>query len=106
MEELKKGNILPQLNFFIGGQNLELQNRILQIGINQDSKDFLALFQTEMCKQLPLIYKLKIHTETENIFYNNQNTKESISDIFSTQQDYTKKLLQQEFQTSVRRLYP
>ena len=34
VEELSKGNIPSQLYFFVGGQNSELQNRIMQPGID------------------------------------------------------------------------
>ena len=82
MEELSKGNIPPQLDLFVWGQNLEFKNRIMQLEIDQHSRDFLSFLQTEMSKQLFLRNKLKIHVETENIFYNNQNTNESIYDSF------------------------
>ena len=82
MEELNKGNIPRQLDFFVGGQNLEFQNRIMQLGIDQDSRDFLSFLQTEMCKQLLLRNKLKIHVETGNILYNHRNTNEFIYNFF------------------------
>ena len=68
MEELNKGNIPPQLDFFIGEQNFEFQNRVMQLGVEQDSKDFFTFLQTEICKQLLLRSKLKIHVETGNIY--------------------------------------
>ena len=82
MEEINKSNIPPQLDFFVGERNLEFQNRIMQLGIDEDTRDFLAFLQTEMCKQVLLRNKLKKHVETGNIFYNNQNTNESIYDFF------------------------
>lgn len=54
MEELNKGNIPPQLDFFTGGQNLELQNTNIQLRIDQESIDFFTFLQLEMCKQLLL----------------------------------------------------
>lgn len=54
MEELNKGDIPPQLDFFTGGQNLELQNTNIQLRIDRDSIDFFTFLQLEMCKQLLL----------------------------------------------------
>ena len=51
MEELNKSNILPQLDFVLGEQNLEFQNRIMQLRTDKDSGGFLAFLQTEICKQ-------------------------------------------------------
>ena len=82
MEEFDKGNIPPQLDCFVGGQNLEFQDRNMQSGIDKDSSNCLAFLQTEMCKQLLMRNKLKIHVETGNIFYNNQSINKSIYDFF------------------------
>ena len=54
MEELNKGDNPPQLDFFTGGQNLELQNTNIQLRIDQESIDFFTFLQLKMCKQLLL----------------------------------------------------
>ena len=54
MEEFNKGDIPPPLDFFTGGQNLELQNTNIQLRIDQESIDFFTFLQLEMCKQLLL----------------------------------------------------
>lgn len=51
MEELNKSNILPQLDFVVGEQNLEFQNRIMQLRTDKDSGGFLTFLQTEISKQ-------------------------------------------------------
>ena len=42
--------------------------------------------------------KLNIHIETENIYYDNVDTAESIYSFFIAQQGRTKKLMSEEFQ--------
>lgn len=91
MEWLSKGNIPPQLDFFVGGHNFGFQNRIIQVEIDQDSRNLLAFLQAEMFQQLLLRNKRKTHVETRKSFYYNQNSNDlrfltlSIYDFFSAQ---------------------
>ena len=43
---------------------------------------FLDFLQSDKCKQILVNNKLKIHVETGNIYYDDQDTKESILDFF------------------------
>ena len=44
MEELNMNNIPLQLYFFMGEQNFEFGNRIVQLEIDQDSMNLFGLF--------------------------------------------------------------
>ena len=71
----------------------------MQLGIDQDSVNVLALLTTEICKQLFLRNRLKTYIDIENIFTTTKTLTKAFT-IFSGQKDYNKKLIQQEFQTS------
>ena len=45
------------------------------------------------CVQLLTRNKMTTHIETGNIFFNNQNSRESIYEFFYAQQNYKKKLI-------------
>ena len=74
--------IFVQLNFFEGGENIEFENRVKSIGLSTDSTQFLDFLQSDFCQEILIQNKLKIHIETENIFFNNLDTNEPIYDFF------------------------
>ena len=49
--------------------------------------EFLDFLQSDLCKKIMKDNKLKIHIETENIYYNNKDTNESILDFLFNQQN-------------------
>ena len=77
---------------------MRFEKIINNLGINQDSRDFLNFLQNDICQGLMQRNKLSIHTETGNFYYDNIDTGESIYSFFIAQQDYTKKLMPKEFQ--------
>ena len=70
--------IFVQLNFFEGGENIEFENRVKSIGLSTDSTQFLDFLQSDFCQEVLIQNKIKIHIETENIFFNNLDTNEPI----------------------------
>ena len=64
-----------------------------EIGIDQDSSEFLDCLQDEIWENLMQRNKITIHVETGNIYYDNINTAEIIYTFFAAQQDQTKKLM-------------
>ena len=56
--------------------------------------DFL---QSDICKRTIASNELKTHVETGNIYYDNEDTNESISNFFLKQQDPTKGIIDYQF---------
>ena len=83
MSELSKGKIPVELDFFVGGENIDLQNQVIQLGADEDGLELLSYLQTDDCAELIRENKIKIHIETCNLFFDNENSNESIYDLFS-----------------------
>ena len=75
------------LNFFTGGKNKKIDDIIGGIGPSSNNLDFLDSVQSDQCKQILVNSKFKIHIETGNIYYDDQDTNESILDFFFNQQN-------------------
>ena len=56
-------------------------------GLSTNNLEFLDFLQSEICEKILTTNKLKIHVETGNIYYNNNDPSESIFDFFLKQQD-------------------
>ena len=82
--------IFVQLIFFEGGENIEFENRVKSIGLSTDSTQFLDFLQSYFCQEILIQNKIKIHIETENIFFNNLDTNEPIYDFFQKQENIEK----------------
>ena len=84
MKELIRGQIPPELDFFVGGdKNMDLKNQINQLGVDEDSPEFLSYLQLEYCGKLIKRNKIKIHLESVNLFFDNKDSGESIYNFFS-----------------------
>ena len=70
------------LNFFTGEKNKKFDDIIQVIGPSSNNLDFLDFLQSDQCKQILINNKLKIHIETGNIYYDDQDTNESILNFF------------------------
>ena len=64
--------------FFTGGKNKKFDDIIRSIVPSSNNLDFLDFLHSDQCKQNLVNNKLKIHIETGNIYYENQDTNESI----------------------------
>ena len=60
--------------------------------MNQENLQFLDYIQSDTCSSVLISNKIKIHTETSDIFFDNVNSRESIYNFFLNQQDEKKKL--------------
>ena len=68
------------------------------IGVSSDNIDFLDFLQSDISQRILTSKKLKIHLETGNINYNDQDTNESfLNDFFYKQQDSTKGIIDYDF---------
>ena len=66
-------------------------------GLSTDNLEVLDFLQSENCKKILTTNKLKIHVETGNIYYDNNDTSKSIFDFFLKQQDPTKGIIEHDF---------
>ena len=73
---------------------------MIQLGVDEDGLEFLSYLQTDYCGELMRENKMKIHIETSNLFFDNENLNEIIYDFFLAQVDPTKKLMPIEFEIS------
>ena len=82
-----------ELEFFGGGENQLSDNYVKALQLSPNY--FIPIW--EKYKEILLPNKLKIHVETGNIYYDNQNTNESIYSFFSAQKDPDKAFIDFEF---------
>ena len=71
--------------FFDGGSNDNFEKKFLTISASISNTDFLSYLQSEACARIMKQNKIKIHIESEDIYFNNTNTNESIYDFIKTQ---------------------
>ena len=65
-----------EFEFFSGGKNKKFDKLMQSICLSSDNIDFLYFLQSDICKCM------LIHIETGNIYYNDQDTNESVFDFF------------------------
>ena len=76
-----------EYDFFTSGKNKKYDDIICSIGPSSDNLDFLDFLQSDQWKQILVNNILKVHTETGNIYHDDQDTNESILDLFFNQQN-------------------
>ena len=67
-----------EFEFYTGGKNERVNEIIRGIGSSSDNLEFLDFLQSNQCKKILVINKLKIHIETGNIYHDDEDTKESV----------------------------
>ena len=78
--------VLPfELEFFKGGTNEKFSNIIRTLDSGVDTLEFLDFLQSKVCKKILEDNKLKKHVETGNIYYDNNDTNESIHNFILAQ---------------------
>ena len=78
--------ILPfEFEFFNGGATEKFSNIIKLLDSGSDTLEFLDFLQSKICKKILEDNKLKIHVETDNIYYDNHDTNESIHNFILAQ---------------------
>ena len=68
---------------------MKVRDKVL-IGLLTDSIEFLELLQSVFCQEIFIENKLKIHIETDNIFFNSLDTNGSIYGFFQQQENQSK----------------
>ena len=78
--------ILPfEFEFFKGGPNEKISEIIRGLDSGTETLEFLDFLQSKICKKILEDNKLKIHVETGNIYYDNNDTNESIHNFIFAQ---------------------
>ena len=87
------GQKLFEFEFFTGGFNQKFDSFAHSKGLSTENQEFIDFLQWDMCKQILEDSHLKIHIETGNIYYKNEDTNESIFRFIENQQDSSKGLI-------------
>ena len=96
MRHLKK-NLKPlkkkvefEFEFFTGGTNQKFDSSVQQFGLSSENMEFLDFLEWDYCKEMLEKNDLKIHIETGNIYYEDNDINKSIFEFMKNQQDSTK----------------
>ena len=73
--------------FFTGRKNKKFDVYIRGIGPSTKDTELLDFLQSDLCKEIMIDNKLKIHIETGNIYYDNEDTNELILGFLFNQQN-------------------
>ena len=76
LSKIDSGKVPFEFEFFSGGKNKKFDKLMQSICLSSDNIDFLYFLQSDICKCM------LIHIETGNIYYNDQDTNESVFDFF------------------------
>ena len=82
-----------EFEFFTGGFNQKFDSLVCKIGPSTENQEFVDFLQWDLCKQILENNNLKIHIETGNIYYKNEDTNESIFEFIKNQQDSSKGII-------------
>ena len=83
---ISRSDIVPfEFELFKGGNNENFSSIIRGIDSGVDTLDFLNFLQSKVCKKILEDNKLKIHIETGNIYYDNNDTNELIHNFILAQ---------------------
>ena len=83
-----ENQIVPfEFEFFNGGENNKFREIILGLGNVSGHKiiKFVNFLESQICKKILADNKIKIHIETGNIYYDNNDTNESIHNFILAQ---------------------
>ena len=86
-----------EFEIFTGDENKKFDDTMRSYGLWIDNLEFLDFLQSNICKKILTTNQLKIHVETANIYYDNNNTSKSIFDFFLKQQDPTQGIIDHDF---------
>ena len=76
-----------EFEFFTGGTNQKFESFVRKFRLSSENLEFLDFLQWDYCKEILENNNLKIHVETGNIYYKNNDTNESIFEFMKNQQD-------------------
>ena len=89
----EKSELTFEFEFFNGGKNLKFDSFCNRFSLTTENTEFVNFLQSEYCKKILQNNHLKIHIETGNIDYNDQDTNESIFQFIQNQQNTSKGII-------------
>ena len=84
---------ISEFEFFTGSFNQKLDSFVCSKGLSTENQEFLDFLQWDLRKEILENNHLKIHIETGNIYYKNEDTNESIFEFIKNQQDVSKGII-------------
>ena len=82
-----------EFEFFTGGYNQKFNSFVRSKGLSTEIQEFVDFLQWDLCKKILESNNLKIHIETGNIYYKNEDTNESVFEFIKNQQDSSKGMI-------------
>ena len=82
-----------EFKFFTGGVNPKFDSFVKRYGLTNENTQFVDFLQSDCCKEILQSNDLKIHVETDNIYYNDADTNESIFNFMKNQQNTSKRII-------------
>ena len=73
-----------QFEFFTGGSNQKFNSFVQKFGLTTENLEFLDFLQSDYCKEILHSNDLKIHIETGNIYYKDDDINESIFEFMKS----------------------
>ena len=92
-DEIDQGKILEILEFYFGEQNKFFFRKIRSLSPNKETMFFIGFLATDFGSSIMKQNNLSILIETGDLHYNGVNTGESIYDFVVSQQDFSKKII-------------
>ena len=86
LSAIEPNQIVPfEFEFFKGGKNAKFVEILESIDSSADTREFIDFLQGNICKRILENNKLKIHIESGKIYYDNNDTNESIHNFIFAQ---------------------
>ena len=82
-----------EFKFFTGGVNPKFDSFVKRYVLTNENTQFVDFLQSDCCKEILQSNDLKIHVETDNIYYNDADTSESIFNFMKNQQNTSKGII-------------
>ena len=82
-----------EFEFFTGGFNQKFDSFVGKFGLSTENQELVHFLQWDLCKEILENSNLKIHIETGNIYYKNEDTNESIFEFIKNEQDSSKGMI-------------
>ena len=74
----EKSEATFESEFFSGGKNSKFDSFVKKFGLATENINFIDFLQSVYCKEILQNNNLKIHIGTENIYYDDEDTNESM----------------------------
>ena len=97
-EQLDRGEIPEELQFFGGGEGIEsLYREIRDANLTAGNQDFIEYLATDECRDVLERDGISVHVSSGDIYVTSENTGESLYTFLNNQQDQSKKEIPPDF---------